>query len=340
MNALILIGVSAFILYGHQSGDASALQSNFASKNNPVAGPVDELSSADIAANVASMVAMPEAEAVENQADSANIQLAIAQVSNSLVTKPQVVATDFLSNKDIKTYTVKGGDTLASIAKKFHVTAGTVRASNDLLGNVVSLGQKLYIPPVDGIVYVVEAGDTPASLAKKYNASEAKIIAFNDAEIKGITVGERIVIPGGTVSAPVASTPSYYSYFTGATGTYNLYQKWNCTWWVAYRWAQSGYPVLPLLGNANEWYARAQSSAAQRAGMSVGRVPKAGAAAVTTFAGFGHVVYVESVDPVTGSVNISEMNLSGANTWYPTDPTVTHRTVSASEAAGWYYIYP
>jgi len=69
------------------------------------------------------------------------------QNSDSLITKPQIVASAFKSNKDIKLYIAQGGDTVASVAANFGITSDSVRWSNDLAGSTVTAGQKLYIPP-------------------------------------------------------------------------------------------------------------------------------------------------------------------------------------------------
>ena len=90
---------------------------------------------------------------------------------------------------------------------------------------------------------------------------------------------------------------------------------------------------MPLLGNASQWYYNAQ-----RLGMATGRTPKQYAAAVTSTYGFGHVVFVESVN-ADGSVNISEMNVNGENTWYPVRYDPTYSTVSAAQAAQYLYVY-
>lgn len=73
-----------------------------------------------------------------------------------------------------------------------------------------------------------------------------------------------------------------------------------CTYWVALRRG------VPWNGNAVEWYANAQAL-----GMAVGMVPVPGAILVresSTWNGYGHVAYVESVDGNTFTV--SEMNVN------------------------------
>lgn len=318
-----LLGVTVFFVL-HGSGTAQstpgAKQTSSASLTsvNSTANPLDQLSSADIAVQVAELSHIPEATHVRNQADSDQAVLAMMSASPDVAAKSQVVASAFDSNRDIKTYVVKAGDTVSSIAAQFNVTSDSVRWSNNLTGESVQAGQTLYIPPVDGIVYTVRSGDTVDSLAQKYKARKDQIIAYNDAELSGIQVGERIIIPNGQI----VQTYSSYGYgFVGGGGLRASYGGFGscyyggqaysnygydcgwCTWWAAMRRAQLGSPVPSNLGDAYTW--RYNSSAM---GMSGGITPRAGA--VMAYTAGDHVGVVEKVND-DGSFWISEMNASG-----------------------------
>lgn len=300
--------------------------------------PVDQVSAADIAQTVAAVANLPETPFVNGQVISQKVTSMYTlggDAGSTVLSKPQVVTTTFKSNQDIKTYLVQAGDTVATLAAKFNVTSDSIRWSNNIYGNTLTTGASLLIPPVNGIVYSVKVGDTPVSLAQAYASSENLIIAYNDAELSGIHIGERIIIPGGTMP-----TATYYGfgYASGALGSYDLYQKWNCTWWVAFRWSQTGRPTMPLLGNAAQWYSTAKADGLAASEGTYNNTPKVHAAAETSTRGYGHVVFVEGIN-ADGSVNISEMNISGLNTWYPRDPTITYSTVPAATAAGFLYIY-
>lgn len=324
-NAVLLIAVGYTVLSssGSVATEAPRVSASMANPNDEmVADPLDRLSSADIAVNVARVANLPEATAVTNQADSENAQLSVVQASDSLVAKPQVVATAFKSNKDIKLYTAKSGDTAASIAAQFHITSDSILWSNDLASDGVVTGQKLYIPPVNGIVYVVKDGDTPDSLAQKYHATKEKIVAYNDAEIAGLKPGSRIIIPDGqiiTAVAPVAtrSTSSYSSGFPWGSGPvygYNGYDYGYCTWYVANRIA-----VPSNWGNANTW-----DNLAPMSGWTVGTTPVPGAIAQTDRGSEGHVAVVEAVSPDGTMIKYSDMNglagwgRVGYSDWTPT----------------------
>ena len=311
-NGLVLISVGYMVLQSAGSSAAGVPSANIGSAGGRVsavsadtqkpADPLDRLSSADIAVNVARVANLPEAVAVTNQADSENAQLSVVQASDSLVAKPQVVASAFKSNKDIILYTAKSGDSVANIAAQFHVTSDSIMWSNDLNADNVATGQKLYVPPVNGIVYVVKDGDTPDSLADKYHTTKDKIIAYNDAEINGLRVGERILIPDGQIIKKVVVASSGYSggFPWGGSAIYgsNGYIPGYCTWYVASRIA-----VPSNWGNANTW-----DNLAPMSGWTVSSSPRPGAIAQTDRGSEGHVAVVEAVSDDGTMIKYSDMN--------------------------------
>lgn len=289
---------------------------------------MDQLSSADIAVNVALMADLDETVAVVNHADSVNAQMAVTSSDESVAARPQIVSTNLKSRKDIVSYVVKEGDTLSSVAENHGVTSDSIRWSNNLGRDALTAGQTLLIPPVNGIVYTVKAGDTIDSLVLRYSANRAQLIADNDAEVGGLKVGERILIRGGVqqVSNPILSRRFSYT-FSAAYGAGNGYDYGWCTWHAANRRIQSGRPLPTNLGNAISWYYNAQ-----RAGMAVGAQPQAGAVVWhANIGGLGHVAYVESINE-DGSLVVSDMN-------YPIWGRVTYRTVSPGEFGSYRFIY-
>ncbi len=316
-NVLILLSVGLLVL--NSSSSSPSTRSSVVDPNSntqAVVNPLDQLSSADIAVQVARLTNLYEVTSVTNNADSLNSLLAISASDLSIVTKPQVVMTATKSYKDIQTYVTQDGDTISGLAVKFGVTSDTIRWSNGLpSGDGLVVGKTLSISPINGIVYEVKAGDTADKLASKFRANKDQIIAFNDAEIGGLVVGRKIVIPEG-VQVPVYQN-SYASGFAfggyAAIYGFNGYDYGWCTWYVANRRTEIGRPVPSNLGNAYSWYVLGQ-----RAGMPTGNVPAVGAVAVNQ-AG-NHVSVVEAVND-DGSFWISEMNAGGQVSI--TDPTRT-----------------
>ncbi len=301
MGAVVL-----FVLRNPNTSQA-VQQSASVGSGSVAANPLDQLSSADIAVNVARLTHMAEATSVKNYAESFNAQLSITPADNTVVAKPQIVATAQKSRKDIQDYIAKDGDTISGLAAKFAVTSNTIRWSNGLgNGDTIPAGKHIFVlPGVNGIVYTAASGDTPDSLAKKYQANKDQIVEFNDAETGGLPVGKKIIIPDGLQMADRTTSFSQPSFAFGFSATFgsNGYDYGWCTWYAANRRAELGRPVPSNLGNAYSWY-----YLAQRAGLPTGLSPAVGAVAVNQ-AG-NHVSVVEAVNS-DGSFWISEMNASG-----------------------------
>jgi surface antigen len=329
---LVLVGaVASFIVVNRNGSDASTAKPVLSlTKLEEVINPLDEISGADIAVNVAELVRMEQATAVRNNADTVNLQLDVVPNDSQVVAKPQIVQTALKSIKDMEEYVTVEGDSVDSVAAKFGITADSVRWSNGLTGTVVAVNTKLSIPPVNGVVYEVKEGDTAEKIAQKYSADAAVIIAFNDAEIGGFVAGQKIVVPDGRVQAPAVRTISASGFRWGGSSPvygYNGYDYGYCTWYAANRRAEMGKPVPANLGNASTW-----KVLSQRAGIPVGNTPAAGAVIWTPPRDYyGHVGIVEQVNE-DGSVLISEMNTVG---W----GVKSSKTLSAEQAANYSYIY-
>jgi surface antigen len=307
--------------------------SSGSSNGDTLADPLNQLSTAQIAVQVARMTGISESTAVANLADTENAAVNITQADSQVIAKPDISTTDAPSREDIVHYVTKPGDTVASLAQKYGVTSNSIIWSNSISGNTLNPGLSLVIPPVNGIAYTVKSGDTIASIAQKYNADPTIITDINDAEVSGIYAGEQIVIPNGSVAAPAvtssysSSASSYNNYAFGYSATYagNGYDFGYCTWWVAQRRAQVGEPVPSNLGDASTWLILAQA-----AGIPTGSTPEKNA---VIWFGYdaNHVGFVESVD-AAGNVTISEMNRDG---W----DVESTRVIPAAEASSYRYIY-
>ncbi|HEX8763051.1 MAG TPA: CHAP domain-containing protein [Candidatus Saccharimonadales bacterium] len=342
VNVLLLGGIIIFVLQSNPSNDASHQNAVRAVNggNEQSSDPLDQLSTAEIAVNLAQMTNLAETPAVTNQADSASTMLTVP-VQSAVIAKPQAVATELKSSKDIVHYNVLDGDTVASIAAKFNVTSESIVWSNGLSGNSVAVGTRLVIPPVNGIVYTVKQGDNPDTLAQKYRASKDQIIAYNDAELGGLKLGQLIIIPNGL--QPVATGRGSFSSGLGGSYSpvygYNGYDRGFCTWYVADRRAAIGRPLPSNLGDAWTWDDRAAA-----AGIRVDNSPAIGAAIVTnTSRRPGHVAIVEAVNE-DGSVWISEMNSRGQRSMTDATPAggfnrVDYKLIPASQARGYNYIH-
>ncbi len=337
LNVLLLVAIGGSVIRGTQKGQPvgqNAVLSSTGRENSAV--PLDQVSSADIAANAALAAGLAETPGVINQAQSAQADLITSPADTTAVAKPQAVATALKSRKDIRQYVTQSGDTVSGLAAKFNVTSESIRWSNNLSGNTVNAGVTLQVPPVNGIVYTVQAGDTLDSLASKYRANRDQLVAYNDAELSGIQTGEQILIPNGQLPAPVVTRVVASAVYAG--GAYNGYDYGFCTWYVANRRAAAGRPVPSNLGNANTWTVLAASM-----GIATGSTPQAGAVAVKHSGAPGHVAYVEQVND-DGSFWISEMNSYGQVSMGDSTPrggwgVIDWKLIPADEAGTYSYVY-
>lgn len=338
LNALLVIGLFAFLMYGKHSSPATSASPTLSQSSEQPVAVLDEISSADIAANIAIAARLPEADQVRNQADSRNALVTIAVSDDVVVSKPQIVtdnASGGQSRQDIKEYIAVEGDTIQSLAEKYNVSSDSIRWSNGLNGDRLSAGTKVLIPPRNrnGVIYKVTSSDSLDKLAEKYKSSVEKIVAFNDLELTNtLPVDEYIFIPDGEkppepVQTSWSNSISIISNFTPRFGG-NGYSFGYCTYWAAGRRAEIGQPIPSNWGNANTWdeYARAS-------GYLVDNSPAVGAIMQYDGGAEGiyHVAFVERVD-ADGTTVISEMNVVGWN-------RLSERTLSPTQAAAYDYIH-
>lgn len=102
------------------------------------------------------------------------------------------------------TYTVKKGDSLYEIAKKYNTSVDAIKRYNNLTTNNLSIGQKIRIPcniednddtvMPKYISYTVKAGDNLYNIAKKYNTTVDKIKRDNNLQSNNLTIGKILLI--------------------------------------------------------------------------------------------------------------------------------------------------
>jgi len=107
-----------------------------------------------------------------------------------------------LTSLAIKTYTVKKGDSLFGIARRFNISIDTVISANALKNAYyLGIGTKLKIPNISGVYYRVRKGDSLSSIASKYKTDINKIADINDLPSSVIHVGDVLFVPGGTLTS-------------------------------------------------------------------------------------------------------------------------------------------
>ncbi len=223
------------------------------------------------------------------------------------------------NGREAKTYTVKDGDTVSSIAARHGISSNTVLWANNLSDtSMIKPGDKLSVLPVSGIKYKVQKGDSLDTIVTKFNSDKQKVLAYNELPAdEKLREGQELVLPDGYISSPTAapsatgtrlatagqtsavSTAVAYSPIRmSGGGSGHRFPYGYCTWYVAQR------RYVPWGGNAGAWLANARAS-----GKATGRTPRPGAIMVSGESRWGHVALVESVSG--SSFTVSEMNYSG-----------------------------
>lgn len=133
-----------------------------------------------------------------------------------------IVSEAFVSTVDVagssfQSYTVKKGDSLWAISKRYNVSLNELYAANDLNKNsVLKIGQQIQIPVEGGTAsvttvtadayqpsdynmateaYTVKGGDNLSKIAVRYNISVRALKAANNKTSDLIRVGEKLMIP-------------------------------------------------------------------------------------------------------------------------------------------------
>ncbi|MCL2280940.1 LysM peptidoglycan-binding domain-containing protein [Candidatus Saccharibacteria bacterium] len=278
---------------------------------------MDDVKATNLAANVALTTDLSVANSVYNQSISMSTSADLGQYDATIISKTQII--DPTAMSVLGTYTVVKGDTVSTIAKKFGVSAQTIRWANNLAGDNVIIGSTVIVPVVDGVVYTVKAGDNLNTIATKYKSNIDSIVTVNDLDETSIVADTKLLLPDGIL--PENERPGYQAPIrnTGGSGSTttmyvpvsngNRYAYGYCTWYTYNRRMQIGRPIPSNLGNANTWDDRARA-----AGYLVNRTPAVGAVIQSDSGALGHVGVVEIVNP-DGSIVISEMNNRAYGGW-------------------------
>ncbi len=168
---------------------------------------------------------------------------------------------------------------MAAVVGPFMVTAASAHQPNPTARNQVRIA---ILPP--DVVAEKEHRVVPVAAGVSPTAAAAPAPA----------------LPGAVGAAPTTSPARPAADHPPVIGGGGHFSWGWCTWYVSTR------RYVPWMGNAIEWYRNAAAM-----GFPEGATPRAGAIMVTRESGWGHVAYVESVDPDGKGWTVSEMNFRG-----------------------------
>lgn len=126
---------------------------------------------------------------------------------------------------ETEVYTVKSGDTLYSIARKYNMSVDELKSLNNLTSNSLSIGQKLKISstePNTETTYTVVKGDTLYGIANKFGVDVNTLKDINNLTSNTLSIGKKLKIPGKT------NDKLTYTVKSGDT-LYNIARIYNTT---------------------------------------------------------------------------------------------------------------
>ncbi len=110
-------------------------------------------------------------------------------------------------------HTVEPGESIDSIAAKYHLKPDTVRWANTFApGLAIKPGTQLIILPVDGVLHTVARNQTLLSISELYDVQLEQIIRQNKIQGGIIIANQELIIPGGR---PILQRPG--DEFAGVT---------------------------------------------------------------------------------------------------------------------------
>lgn len=100
--------------------------------------------------------------------------------------------------EESNTYTVQKGDSLYSIANSYGISVDELKRVNDIVGNILTIGQVLVIPTSNANasnLYVVQKGDSLWSIANNFGVSVNAIRMINNLTSDVLSIGQTLMIP-------------------------------------------------------------------------------------------------------------------------------------------------
>jgi membrane-bound lytic murein transglycosylase D len=176
------------------------------------------------------------------------------------------------SYRSTQVYIVRSGDNLASIAKKYNMTTGELKALNNLTSNYVKAKKRLLVytkdsrveplpasvtggnkpepvatsrtekdeppaPAAETRYHIVKSGETLSAIASKYHCTVNQIMSWNNLSKSTIFVGQKLKVVG---SAPTSSgsTSSSSKPTSSGSAKYTWYtiQSGDNLWDIAQRY--------------------------------------------------------------------------------------------------------
>ena len=197
-------------------------------KKEPVHASLAVLKSPDIPSILveAGFITNPTEERLLNQADFQNkIAKAVFKgIYKHFSLKPPQ-GTLFAQKKHATKHTVRSGESLSILSKRYSVSAAKLKSFNHLTSSSLKIGQVLSIPENYQVVvdaepnviadapirqpatsHTVQRGDSLSVIANRYGKTTAQLMAHNKLTSTTLSVGQKLSIPGSASATPGTQT--------------------------------------------------------------------------------------------------------------------------------------
>ena len=180
-----------------------------------------------------------------NELKSANNLTSNILRIGQILTIPGIVPNQTMPG-NYQVYTVKNGDTLYAIARKFNVSVNDLINFNQLTTTGLVIGQQLLIPNqnvntddnneniidnIDTITYTVQSGDSLWKIANTCNIKVDDIVSLNNLQTTILRVGDKILLPNSCNlgnETPNTKSETDISYVVAPGDTlYSISRKYN-----------------------------------------------------------------------------------------------------------------
>ncbi|MNC29721.1 Membrane-bound lytic murein transglycosylase D precursor [compost metagenome] len=141
----------------------------------------------------------------KKHADQLKASLASGEIA---AVQPTLVADNRISAGGSKSYRVRSGDTLSSIASRLGVSSKDLQSWNGIRGAHIKVGQTLSVKngaqslaKNDSITYKVRKGDSLSSIAKRHGVNIKDVLRWND-DTDNLKPGDQLTLFVSNNSTP------------------------------------------------------------------------------------------------------------------------------------------